>query len=84
MSGKNNFVKQLKKIIFLYKIFVFFLKIIKKFRLYFLIDALSVLASYLYHGQFTFIVILQQIQHYYYVLTWKKSYWSKRVAYWVS
>ncbi|CBY38661.1 unnamed protein product [Oikopleura dioica] len=52
--------------------------------LYFLIDALSVLASYLYHGQFTFIVILQQIQHYYYVLTWNKSYWSKRVAYWSS
>ena len=61
----------------------YYLKFNKNFRLYFLIDALSVLASYLYHGRFTWIVLAQQIQHYYYVLTWNKSYWSKRVAYWV-
>ena len=54
------------------------------FSTYFLIDALTVLASYLYTRQFFWLVVAQQIEHYYYVLTWNKSYWSKRVAFWSS
>ena len=55
-----------------------------KLSTYFLIDALTVLASYLYTRQFFWLVLAQQIEHYYYVLTWNKSYWSKRVAFWSS
>merc|ERR1711970_246985 len=38
----------------------------------------------IFHGQFTVLVFLQQIQHIYYVMYWNKSYLAKRVAFWSS
>jgi len=60
------------------------LKDLVKVSTYFLIDALTVLSSYLYCRQFFWLVLAQQIQHYYYVLNWNKSYYAKRVAFWSS
>lgn len=55
-----------------------------KQRLYFLVDLLCVLVSYLIHGRGFLLILLQNIQHAFYFLTWENSWAAKRVASWSS
>merc|ERR1712088_1164981 len=53
-------------------------------RYYFLIDLVCAASSYLIHQKFLALIILQNIQHAYYFITWEKSGPSKRVVSWSS
>jgi len=55
-----------------------------KQRIYFLIDLICAASSYLIHRQFLWLIILQNIQHIFYFMTWEKSWLAKRVVSWSS
>ena len=50
----------------------FFRKDLVKQRIYFLIDLICAASSYLIHRQFLWLIILQNIQHIFYFMTWEK------------
>jgi len=60
-------------------------KILSKQKYYFLFDLLTSLASLIIHGRFWPIIVLQNIQHAFYFLTWPEGSWlTSRVLSWSS
>jgi len=60
-------------------------KALSKQKYYFLLDLLTSLASLVIHGRFWPIIILQNIQHAFYFLTWPEGSWlTSRVLSWSS
>ena len=48
------------------------------------VDACTVLSSFVVTRVFPMVVLVHQAQHYYTLFTWNKSYWSKRFFFWSS